>query len=218
MVRVSYTRYISLTLLCLAGFSTSEAVNKSTYDILTSIYGPIDTWHAIRAIDLHPNGIFDGHPVNESIIFAYEPPTSATEEQHKLASSLLSQQAIIQRRASSECYNTGNWVSQLQLLSGKDTYCQDAQGHLNSDGSHQQYKQWWQASDGTWSRFVATNTGKFSNVWFRMKWGSPGSFSLTACKEYYSFLITDCRGKRPDTAGGVTTQGPITVGLDPDDN
>ncbi len=94
MTRFSYLNRVVFGILSLTGYAAGNSVNSSTNDILASVYGPIDTWHAIRAIDVYPDGIFDGQPVTESLIFAYEPPSSASQEQHDLASSLLREKGL----------------------------------------------------------------------------------------------------------------------------
>ncbi|KAH8807770.1 hypothetical protein F5884DRAFT_857339 [Xylogone sp. PMI_703] len=207
--------YAAASLLSLASYATSSPVEQSTHDILTSVYGPLNTWCAIKAIDLYPNGTFDGHPVNDSIIFAYEPPSSAGPEKHALVSSLLAEKSALSRRQSyPECYGSGAWVPQLQLFSAKDTYCQDAAGHLDGSGLHQQYKDWWQASDGTWNRFT-NQDGDVTTVWFYQRWANPESYNIQACQIYYSILISGCRGSNPDSAGGVYHSDGNEFGVDP---
>ncbi|KAH8585336.1 hypothetical protein B0O99DRAFT_713411 [Bisporella sp. PMI_857] len=162
-------------------FSSPILEDHSVRNLLTGVFGPIETWDAIRAIDVHPNGTFNGLPVNDSIIYAYEPPKSASREKHKRAISLLeARNTKTKRWESSTCYQSGTWVFQNQLYSGGSGFCGDlnAAGGLQHHRSHYQFKLYYQATDAS------------------EDWNYQTCFDLM-------FEITwRCKGTNPDSAGG----------------
>jgi hypothetical protein len=198
---MKYTSYLknltTVGLISLIKVATSIPVEPTTLEVLTSVYGPLDTWHTIRAIDLYPNDIFDGHPVNESIIYAYEPPNSSDVQKQALVRSLLSKKSELQRRMWRVCYKTGNWVSNAQLDSGLIKFCQES---ANYD-KREQVKSWWKASDGKWYRFT-NQIGAYNDVYFYAEATDGHTIVPRDCINIGEEIFTFCSGSNPDTAGG----------------
>jgi hypothetical protein len=59
------TAILASTALC------APAPEKKTRDVIHEIYGPIEDWTPIRLIDVYPNALVDGLPVNDSVIYSY---------------------------------------------------------------------------------------------------------------------------------------------------
>ncbi|KAH8587288.1 hypothetical protein B0O99DRAFT_747712 [Bisporella sp. PMI_857] len=184
-------------------FSSPILEDHSVRDLLTGIFGPIETWDAIRAVDVHPNGTFNGLPVNDSIIYAYEPPKSASREKHKRAISLLEARSTKAKRwESSTCYQSGTWVFQNQLYSGGSGFCGDlnAAGGLQHYHSHYQFKLYYQATDGTFQRFTS-NVGALTSVYYYI-YIAGENWNYQTCFDLMFEITWRCKGTNPDSAGG----------------
>ncbi len=169
--------FVAVGLRVLPAMQLPAPLEPTTFDILyIRMTVLLILGDAVRAIDLYPHDLFDGHPVNESIIFAYEPPSSAGPERRALARSLLDKKHSLSRRLIRECYNTGNWVSTTQLASGLDTFCSESTTLVK----HEQYKQWWRASDGNWYRFT-NQVGAYNDVYFYVESTSGSTVSYSSC-------------------------------------
>ncbi|KAH8586793.1 hypothetical protein B0O99DRAFT_643529 [Bisporella sp. PMI_857] len=188
-------------------FSSPILESHSARDILTGVFGPVETWDAIRAIDIHPNGTFDGRPVDDSIIYAYEPPKSAPREKHELAVSLLEARGTkVKREESSTCYQSGTWVLQNQLYSGGSGFCGDlnAAGGIGPGQYHYQFKLYYQATDGSFQRFTS-NVGALTTVYYYVKVPSPSTWNYQTCFDLLFEITWRCKGTNPDSAGGSIT-------------
>ena len=191
-----------------------DSSGLSVRDILVSVYGPVETWHPVRAIDVDPHGTFDGHPVNESLIVAYEPPRHASQAKRDLAGRLLAERQTQTPKdgkcggLSTNCYRWGSWVEQYQLYNAKDTFCSDAASRAwwepDSDTqvstlTYWQDKKLYQARDGSWKNFN-NHLGQTVGVFFYKQW--IAGFDLSECQQHMEGLVTRCRGSQPDSAGG----------------
>jgi hypothetical protein len=193
---------------------------NSRHDIYQEYYGHMTTWKQIKAIDIHPNATFDGKPADDSIIFAYEAPDLGHETHKKMrrAVETFDQKERIKstkvRRSNkcgvrfcANCYETGTWTYQYQLWGGVTSATNEAKEPVTNGQWYQQYKLWYQNSDGNWERFTKSYSDQTTSVYFGASMDETidytGPFGYNQVWEAYWGIVDACKGANPDSAGGA---------------
>ncbi|KAH9204087.1 hypothetical protein DL95DRAFT_498670 [Leptodontidium sp. 2 PMI_412] len=210
---VHLTTFLTTAILASTGLSAPAPADS---DAVTSIYGPLDTWTPVKLIDVYPDALVDGLPVNDSVIYSYEPPASATLAQHDALSAALSARSLF-KRESQTCYRSGTYVFQSQLQSAKNTICSEASGKsIDNGGSYGSFRSWYDAGGNNW-RHIQNSNGNDATVWFWIKIHEGNVFNWNLCFNGFYKLIQNCHGSNPDSAGGVIWgySEKIDVQIDP---
>jgi hypothetical protein len=191
---------------------------KSAFDLTLDIYGPLDTWRPIRAIDIDPKSIVDGKPVNDSFIVGYEPPRLSVEMQAEKHSQLLELVAnvttgasarhggeaeLVRRTLRSWCgipaANALVPLDQLRLATGY--FC-----------SRNYASAWWETwprlVDGTYVwQYFTTRDGQRLPVWVGGGFRAGYRFDSYRCSTAFASILYDCYNY-PYSTGGVGEDHP----------
>ncbi|KAJ9636288.1 hypothetical protein H2199_007963 [Coniosporium tulheliwenetii] len=182
-------------LLPLALAATGAMAKSATRDALISIFGPVETWDPIRAVDVDPTATFEGKSVNYSLIITYQPPRRIPKN------------------------GRSNWLWQNQLQSGKDGFC----GELNHNGglqggrTHHQHRTHYKASDGSFQRFT-DQEGRVATVFYSVTVRDGFVWSYNNCYNSLFEIIVRCKGRDPNSSGGFISQfnhGSMDARIDP---
>jgi len=214
MIRLARALF-TLAALAVLGSANPVATPKSVFDLTTEIYGPLDTWLPIKAIDTHPGSIVDGKPVNDSFIVGYQPPQLSAEEQKEKYAQLLDLVRVANNNNNNNNNNNSVGVStlskrvdrswcgvraaralvpheQLQLFSQYFCYNRPGTGWWSS----------WPRLDGSWQPFT-TRSGEQQPVWFGGAVQPGFGFASSTCLLAFTDIIfLDCYYP-PWSTGGV---------------
>lgn len=80
--------------------ASAPATEKSIKDIVIEVFGPTDTWTPRYFKDIGPTATIDENPINDSVIYAYAPPTDSTLTQAAL-SCIAQRSTQLERRSTS---------------------------------------------------------------------------------------------------------------------
>ncbi|KAJ9658294.1 hypothetical protein H2201_007853 [Coniosporium apollinis] len=200
-------------LLPLALAATGAMAKSATRDALISIFGPVETWDPIRAVDVDPTATFEGKSVNYSLIITYQPPKEDPEKWAQTSELRLAAQGEL------TCFNSSNWLWQNQLQSGKDGFC----GELNHNGglqggrTHHQHRTHYKASDGSFQRFT-DQEGRVATVFYSVTVRDGFVWSYNNCYNSLFEIIVRCKGRDPNSSGGFISQfnhGSMDARIDP---
>lgn len=168
---------------------------------ITSIFGPLENWRAIKATQVDPKGMFNGYPANDSVIIGYEPPQVSTAELQKKfmeAADLVAvapsepKHELAKRAYTYTCLSYGGtkiWVN--QVYNGRNYFCTLANRRPLAPGQY--YGAWldyYQANDGTWQRYT-TQAGVVKSVWYMVylnygfSWGVGNCLTASQAVSYY---------------------------------
>lgn len=198
LIRLLAGVFLASTALCTP---TPQKVRRNK-EIIEEAYGPLDAWKPIFLIDVDPNAILDGLPVNDTVIYSYEPP-SPTEAIHKRYNELTAANSKLSKRKDHDCYDSPVWVPQSHLYSAKDQFCGDINnnGGLGSGQSRGQTKNLYKAADGSYQHFMKQD-GTFAGVWYWIKVRDGFVWIFNNGFDTMFDVIWNCPGRNPNSAGG----------------
>jgi hypothetical protein len=187
--------------------ASAPATEKSIKDIVVEVFGLRDAWTPIYFKDIDPTATIAGNPINDSVIYAYEPPTNPTLTQ--IAPERISQRSmqrrstpLLAKRATRTCFDWGLWLPQTQLWSAKDDFCLKAQNdNIGNGGQTWQDKSFWKDSSGTYQQFRKPD-GNPTTVFYFIRVRAGFLFNFNICYNAVYDIVSDCHGTNPDSAGG----------------
>ncbi|KAH6714812.1 hypothetical protein BKA61DRAFT_672792 [Leptodontidium sp. MPI-SDFR-AT-0119] len=215
---VRFATIFTASLLTTLGYSAPT--EKSIKDIVTGVYGPLDTWMPVYLIDVYPDALIDGAPANSSVILRYDPPAITNAQRDLVSAHLSARSSSLQARDGTEnCFNTGTWIFQNQLFSAENDFCSHAQDkNLSNGGSYwENLSLWFDHNTNNWAPFT-TAQGTTDTVFWNFQVNPGFQFNWNVCFNAMWTLINDCHGSNPDSAGGQIwgyNNGQVDATIDP---
>ncbi|KAH6972049.1 hypothetical protein BKA56DRAFT_593624 [Ilyonectria sp. MPI-CAGE-AT-0026] len=189
---------------------------ESMIEVTTKVFGPLNTWRPIKAINIHRGSTVDGVRVNDSFVVGYEPPQLSPEKQNAKHQQLFDLVSKLPIGACTEdasapamanrAYRTQCGVPASRALVPLDQLYSAIRYYCYTTPASGWWNWWYRPEDNSWQPF----TNKDREVWPVWLGGAvrPGyTWSAWSCYSAMMDIVNDCHEPRY-SPGGVGQNHP----------